>query len=277
MSYAIYPSLKGRPVVITGGGSGIGAEMVGAFARQGARVHFIDVSESDARQVQGALAAEGLHACFRQCDLRDLDAVGTVFAGIVDDAGPIEVLVNNAGNDDRHQVDAVTPCYWDDRIAVNLRHQFFCAQLVAASMRTIGRGVILNMGSASWHVAVPNLSVYMTAKAVLKGSRADWRATWVAMAYGSTASCLAPCGPPARRNSGRHLRAKRSCSRANAFLSASNRSTWRAWRCSSPRTTQRAAQGASISSMRGTSAHEHDPTCLHMAAERRAWGRAALA
>ncbi len=80
MSYAIYPSLKGRPVVITGGGSGIGAEMVGAFARQGARVHFIDVSESDARRVQGALAAEGLHACFRQCDLRDLDAVGTVFA-----------------------------------------------------------------------------------------------------------------------------------------------------------------------------------------------------
>ncbi|MEM5275021.1 SDR family oxidoreductase [Cupriavidus taiwanensis] len=169
MSYAIYPSLKGRTVAITGGGSGIGAAMVGAFARQGARVHFIDVSEEDALQVQGSLATEGMNSCFHRCDLRDLDAVGTVFAGIIEDTGPIEVLVNNAGNDDRHQVDAVTPSYWEDRIAVNLRHQFFCAQLAAASMRTIGRGAILNMGSASWHVAVPNLSVYMTAKAGIEG------------------------------------------------------------------------------------------------------------
>jgi len=169
MSYAIYPSLKERTIVITGGGSGIGAEMVGAFARQGARVHFIDVSQDDAEQVQEALAADGLHTCFHRCDLRDVDAIAATFARITDACGPVDVLVNNAGNDDRHQVDAVTPAYWENCLAVNLRHQFFCAQLAAAGMRAVERGVILNMGSASWHVAVPSLSVYMTAKAGIEG------------------------------------------------------------------------------------------------------------
>jgi len=169
MSYAIYPSLKDRTVVITGGGSGIGAEMVGAFARQGARVHFIDISQDDGRQVQVALEAEGLRTRFHRCDLRDVDAITAVFASIADASGPIGVLVNNAGNDDRHQVEAVTPAYWENCLAVNLRHQFFCAQLAAAGMRAVGRGVILNMGSASWHVAVPGLSVYMTAKAGIEG------------------------------------------------------------------------------------------------------------
>ncbi|MCY0854087.1 SDR family NAD(P)-dependent oxidoreductase [Cupriavidus sp. D39] len=169
MSYAIYPSLKEESVVITGGGSGIGAEMVDAFARQGAHVHFIDVCEEDARQLQDTLAAEGLHTVFHLCDLRDVGATTAVFERITDARGPIGVLVNNAGRDDRHQINAVTPAYWEDCLAVNLRHQFFCAQLAAADMRTARKGVILNMGSASWHVAVPDLSIYMTAKAGIEG------------------------------------------------------------------------------------------------------------
>ncbi|AJG23536.1 SDR family NAD(P)-dependent oxidoreductase [Cupriavidus basilensis] len=169
MSYAIYPSLKEKSVVITGGGGGIGAEMVGAFARQGAHVHFIDVCEVGARQLQDALTAEGLHTVFHPCDLRDIGATTAVFDRIAQACGPIGVLVNNAGRDDRHQVDAVTPSDWEECIAVNLRHQFFCAQLAAAGMRTARTGVILNLGSASWHVAVPDLSIYMTAKAGIEG------------------------------------------------------------------------------------------------------------
>jgi len=169
MSYAIYPSLKSRTVVITGGGSGIGAEMVSAFARQGAHVHFIDVCEADATSLQRKLAAEDLHTTFHHCDLRDLDATTAVFGQITEADGPIGVLVNNAGRDDRHHIAAVTPSYWENCLAVNLRHQFFCAQLAASSMRMVTRGVILNMGSASWHVAVPDLSIYMTAKAGIEG------------------------------------------------------------------------------------------------------------
>jgi NAD(P)-dependent dehydrogenase (short-subunit alcohol dehydrogenase family) len=169
MSYAIYPSLKNKTVVVTGGGSGIGAEMVNAFARQDARVHFIDIGAEDAASLQHTLAAQGLHTTFHHCDLRDVEATKAVFGQITDADGPISVLVNNAGRDDRHDVAAVTPSDWENCMAVNLRHQFFCAQLAAASMQTASRGVILNMGSASWHVAVPKLSIYMTAKAGIEG------------------------------------------------------------------------------------------------------------
>ncbi len=169
MSYAIYPGLRDKTVVVTGGGSGIGAEMVSAFAQQGARVHCIDISEADTARLRQALAAEGLPITCHVCDLRDLDATAAVFARIARDGAPIGVLVNNAGRDDRHRVEAITLAVWEDCMAVNLRHQFFCAQLAAASMRTAQAGVILNMGSASWHVAVPDLAAYMTAKAGIEG------------------------------------------------------------------------------------------------------------
>ncbi|TDN57976.1 SDR family oxidoreductase [Paraburkholderia sp. BL10I2N1] len=169
MSYANYPSLSDKTVVITGGGSGIGAAMVEAFARQGARVFFLDVAEEDSRKLQDSLRDATYPPVFRRCDLRSVDAIQDVFAGVADIAGPIEVLVNNAGNDDRHEVDAITSTYWDERMAVNLRHQFFCAQAAAAGMRKIGRGVILNLGSVSWHLALPNLAIYMSAKAGIEG------------------------------------------------------------------------------------------------------------
>ncbi|RQH07006.1 SDR family NAD(P)-dependent oxidoreductase [Paraburkholderia dinghuensis] len=169
MSYAIYPSLIDKTVVITGGGSGIGAAMVEAFAEQGARVFFLDVAERDALDLQEKLRDSKHPPLFYRCDLRDLDALKTTFADIAARGAPVEVLINNAANDDRHEVSDVSPAYWDQRIEVNLRHQFFCAQAVADGMRKLGRGVILNLGSISWHLATANLSIYMTAKAGIEG------------------------------------------------------------------------------------------------------------
>ncbi|TFW29045.1 SDR family NAD(P)-dependent oxidoreductase [Duganella callida] len=162
---AIYPSLAGKRVVVTGGGSGIGGGMVEAFARQGALVTFLDIAEADSRALQASLAALATPPVFVPCDLTDLDKVAAVFAAI----GPVDILVNNAANDDRHGVADVTPAYWENRMAVNLRHQYFCAQAVVPGMQAAGAGVILNFGSISWHLALPDLTLYMTAKAAIEG------------------------------------------------------------------------------------------------------------
>ncbi len=162
---AIYPSLAGKRVVITGGGSGIGAGMVAAFARQGADVIFLDVLEAESRQVEADLAGSPIPVKFRPCDLTNLDAIATVFAKI----GPVDVLVNNAASDDRHTLDEITPAYWDSRMAVNLRHMLFCAQAAAPGMKARGGGAIINMGSISWHLGLKDLVLYETAKAGIEG------------------------------------------------------------------------------------------------------------
>jgi NAD(P)-dependent dehydrogenase (short-subunit alcohol dehydrogenase family) len=167
--YASYSDLAGKSVVVTGGGSGIGAAMVAAFAEQGARVWFLDIAERDARALEQSLSGAAHAPVFLPCDLTDLEAIAAVFATIEQSAGAIDILVNNAANDDRHDVGDVTQEYWDERMAVNLRHQFFCAQAVTAGMRARGGGSIVNMGSISWHLALPNLSLYMTAKAAIEG------------------------------------------------------------------------------------------------------------
>ncbi|WP_244828717.1 SDR family NAD(P)-dependent oxidoreductase [Caballeronia sp. TF1N1] len=169
MAYAIYPSLVDRHVVVTGGGSGIGASIVEAFAKQGARVSFIDVAETDARELEQALANEKHAPKFYRCDLRDTAAIEAIFDDMIAAAGPLDALVNNAANDDRHRWDDVSAAYWDECMAVNLRHQFFCAQAAGKSMRANRRGSIINMGSISWHLALPELTLYMTAKAAIEG------------------------------------------------------------------------------------------------------------
>jgi len=170
MSSAIYPSLVDRRVVVTGGATGIGAAIVAGFVRQGAQVAFLDIAQSEGQALERQLGQDARHRpLFVYCDLRDALAIKDVFARIEQEIGPVQVLVNNAANDDRHALEEVTAAYWDERIAVNLRHQFFCVQAVAPGMRAVAAGVILNLGSISWHLALPNLSVYMSAKAAIEG------------------------------------------------------------------------------------------------------------
>lgn len=162
--FATYPSLNGASVIITGGASGIGAGMVRAFAEQGAKVGFVDLDET-----AGAAIAAETGAAFAACDLRDIDALRTAFAKLVEVNGPAEVLVNNAARDDRHNWDEVTPEYWDDRQATNLRHQFFAIQAVAPAMVAAGKGSIINMGSNSWWEAGGGFPAYATAKSAAHG------------------------------------------------------------------------------------------------------------
>jgi NAD(P)-dependent dehydrogenase (short-subunit alcohol dehydrogenase family) len=162
---AIYPSLKGKRVVITGGGTGIGAGLVEAFAAQGAQIAFVDINAATGEALSASLP--GTH--FRACDLRDLDATAATMAELSGLLGGVDVLLNNAANDDRHTIDDVTPAYWDDRMATNLRHQFFVAQAVLPGMKAQGSGVILNFGSISWHLGLPDLVLYQTAKAAIEG------------------------------------------------------------------------------------------------------------
>jgi NAD(P)-dependent dehydrogenase (short-subunit alcohol dehydrogenase family) len=156
MSTAIYPSLAGKRVLVTGGGSGIGAAFVEEFVRQEADVWFVDILETESEALVERLSgARGLAPRFLHCDLTDLQAVQTAIQRIVAESGPINVLVNNAANDDRHSVESITPEYWDQRIAVNLRHLMFCSLAVLPGMKVAGGGAIINLGSISWHLALP--------------------------------------------------------------------------------------------------------------------------
>lgn len=161
---AIYPSLAGKRVFISGGASGIGEGFVEAFAAQGAKVAFCDI----AAQAGEAVAAR-TGACFFACDLTDTAALAAMMAQVEQALGGIDVVINNAANDDRHSVADVTPAYWDERMAVNLRHQFFIAQAAVPAMRRAGGGAIINLGSISWHLGLPDLVIYQTAKAAIEG------------------------------------------------------------------------------------------------------------
>jgi NAD(P)-dependent dehydrogenase (short-subunit alcohol dehydrogenase family) len=163
-SGAIYPSLRGKNVLITGGGSGIGAGIVEAFVRQGSKVTFLDIIDGEAKQL-----ADRTGARFEQVDLTDTPATTRRISDLIAQDGPIRVLVNNAASDDRHGIDDVTEAYWDDRLNVNLKHQFFCAQAVIPGMRSAGGGSIVNLGSISWHLALPGLILYETCKAAIEG------------------------------------------------------------------------------------------------------------
>ncbi|MGF1625991.1 MAG: SDR family NAD(P)-dependent oxidoreductase [Alphaproteobacteria bacterium] len=160
-----YPSLRDRSVLVTGGGSGIGASIVEHFCAQGARVGFVDVADVPSRALVDAIARKGNPAPqFVHCDLRDIAALREAVGAIADAHGPVTVLVNNAAHDERHKLEDVTPEYWDDRLNVNLRHQFFAAQAVAEGMKAAGGGSIINFGSVSWMVGQGGMAAYTAAK-----------------------------------------------------------------------------------------------------------------
>jgi D-xylose 1-dehydrogenase len=170
MSFALYPSLKDRVVFVSGGASGIGAAHVARFAEQGARVAFVDIAEQEARALVSRIEGAGYPApLFLRCDLTDIAALRAAIARTADRLGPITVLVNNAANDQRHRWQDMTPEYWDERQAVNLKHQFFAIQAVAPMMREAGGGSIVNFGSISWHMGQGGMPAYTTAKAAVEG------------------------------------------------------------------------------------------------------------
>lgn len=167
---ASYPSLKDRVVFVTGGGGGIGASIVEHFCQQGAKVGFVDIDDAASGELVAAMAAAGHHKpVYVNCDLRDIEAlrnaIGTVRAAL----GPITVLINNAANDQRHAIDEVTPEYWDDRVAVNLKHQFFAAQAIYPDMEAAGGGAIVNLGSVSWIIGQGGMPCYTTSKSAVAG------------------------------------------------------------------------------------------------------------
>jgi NAD(P)-dependent dehydrogenase (short-subunit alcohol dehydrogenase family) len=166
----VYPDLAGKTVFITGGGSGIGAAFTHAFAQQAANVAFVDVAEEASQALLQKIEKEtGVAPKFVRCDVRDIPALQGAIEKIRAEVGDIGVLINNAACDDRHAFDEVTPAYWDERIAVNLRHMFFTAQAVAPQMQRLGGGAIVNLGSIIWRLKHTGLPAYSTCKAAVTG------------------------------------------------------------------------------------------------------------
>jgi NAD(P)-dependent dehydrogenase (short-subunit alcohol dehydrogenase family) len=163
---AIYPSLRDRAVLITGGAGGIGASMVEHFAAQGARVAFLDIADTAAHRLVGEVEAAGRpRPLYLHTDVTDTDALRAAIHAAGEQLGPFHVLVNNAAHDERHRWQDVTPEYWDQRIAINLKHQFFAIQAVAPAMITAGAGAIVNFGSTSWRLGNGGMPAYTASKA----------------------------------------------------------------------------------------------------------------
>lgn len=168
--FAQYLSLRGRVVLITGGATGIGESFVTHFAHQGSRVAFLDIQDEPAHLLVETLTAEGCPATiYIHCDITDIDALNAAVKQVLSACGTIDVLVNNAANDQRHTTEEVTPEFWDRCLAINLRPQFFAIQAVLPAMRTAGRGSIINMSSIAWIIPNTGLAAYVAAKAAIVG------------------------------------------------------------------------------------------------------------
>ena len=177
LAVATYPSLQNKTVFVSGGSSGIGAELVKCFAAQGARVAFCgtkagggDALMAEIEQLGDAQAQPPTRPYYEACDVRDVPAVQALLERVAERFGPVQVLVNNAGRDDRHSLDELTPEYWDNCLNLNLRHHVFATQTVARQLRAAKLpGSIINMGSISWMRGRPNLIGYTTSKAAISG------------------------------------------------------------------------------------------------------------
>jgi NAD(P)-dependent dehydrogenase (short-subunit alcohol dehydrogenase family) len=169
-TFATYPSLRDRVVVITGGASGIGEALVEAFAAQNARVVFLDIQDAVAEALARKVEAAGLLApAYFHCDLTDIAALEGAMSQVLQRFATVDVLVNNAGNDSRHGIEEVTSDFWDRTMAVNLKHQFFMAKAVIPAMKKVRRGSIINLSSIGWMIPSTNVPVYVTAKAGVVG------------------------------------------------------------------------------------------------------------
>ena len=168
--FATYPSLKDKVVFLSGGASGIGAALVEHFCAQGARVAFVDLKVDEAHALIEHIGGQGHpKPLFIECDLKDIPAYQQAIADVGEQLGPIGVLVNNAANDTRHTVEEVTVEYWDDRMAINMRHYFFAAQAVLPQMKKLGGGSIVNIGSFTYYRGEGGMPGYSAAKAGIWG------------------------------------------------------------------------------------------------------------
>ena len=167
---AIFPSLRGQRVFVTGGGTGIGAAIVAAFSEQGAQVAFVDVAEAESAALAQRLAAAGhLAPWWRTCDVRDVAALQGAIEEASRTLGDFSTLVNNVARDDRHTIESVTPEYWDERMAVNQRPAFFAIQSIVPGMRRLGGGSVINMGSTGWQSKGSEYPCYAIAKSSVNG------------------------------------------------------------------------------------------------------------
>jgi len=168
--FASYPSLRDRVIIVTGGATGIGEALVEAFAMQDAHVAFPDIQDEAAEKLTKRLTLDGaIVPVYYHCDLTNIGEVHHTIQIILGRFHTVDVLVNNAANDNRHKIAEVTPAYWDQAIAVNLKHQFFMSQAVIPSMQKAQRGSIINMSSIGWVIPSTNQIVYVTAKAAIVG------------------------------------------------------------------------------------------------------------
>jgi len=166
---AVYQDLKDQVVIVTGGAGGIGEAITRAFAHQGCRVGFLDIDQDRGQRVQAEILKAGGQAMFVACDLTDIPAMKAAVQAIRVSFGPIDILVNNAAHDERHETLEVTEDYWDGRMAVNLKHQFFAAQAVLPDMKASGRGAIINLGSTSWMIGQGGMAAYTACKSAVIG------------------------------------------------------------------------------------------------------------
>ena len=166
---ASYPSLKDKTVLITGGASGIGASIVENFLQQGSKVAFLDKDKDLGNNLIDQLKQKNFKPVFKECDLVDIEEMKNKINEIREELGLISILVNNAANDQRHNIDDVTPEFWDDRMNNNLRHYFFTSQSIYRDMKKIGNGSIINIGSYSWMLAQGGMPGYTTAKSAVMG------------------------------------------------------------------------------------------------------------
>ena len=189
-NYPHYPDLKERTILITGGGSGIGAAFVEAFVRQGSQVAFLDIQEEASLELVRKLATVNQEPVFVKCDVTDINALKKAVAEVENKLGAVRVLINNAASDERHEPEDVTPEYWEQRLRLNLSHHFFAAQAVKPAMAEAGGGAIINMGSCSWHMAMEFMPGYTSSKAAIEGLTQS-----LARAYGKhriRVNCIIP-------------------------------------------------------------------------------------
>ena len=189
-NYPHYPDLKDRTVLITGGGSGIGAAFVEAFVGQESQVAFFDIQEESSLELVRKLATINQEPLFVKCDVTDINALKKAVAEVENKLGAVRVLINNAASDERHEPENVTQEYWEQCLRVNFNHHFFTAQAVKPAMAKAGGGAIINMGSISWHMAMEFMPAYTSSKAAIEGLTQS-----LARAYGKDrirVNCIIP-------------------------------------------------------------------------------------